>query len=99
MLTKSEIYLKAAQLIEERGLTKGNFEAPNGALCIAGACNIASGVYASPASVVGLAAWEVLEKFAGFYLVDWNDRPERTPEEVIDFLAIAAAEFEEGDTL
>ena len=92
----SEIYLRAAQYIEERGLAKGTFEKASGELCIAGACNLAaSGGRDSYPPVCG-DYWLQLQQWAGTaFLSEWNDRPERTPEEVIDLLVIASIELEE----
>jgi hypothetical protein len=76
-MTPSEILLKAADLLAERGWTQGVLEDYEGRMCAAGAvynvtCNSS-------------AALELLQAHIGFSdnIAAWNDAPGRTAEDVI----------------
>jgi hypothetical protein len=87
------LLLKAAALIEERGHCKHQTVDRDGRLCLWGGILVAAG--GNPSSVVpcGLA-WKAIYKIdaviPGECAIIWNDRPERTGEEVITKLRAVA---------
>lgn len=97
---------KAANIIEQRGLFKGDFIDPDSrAVCILGAINVAKYGVASPRaldqlgierqSVYATAEARVMKDFLNGSPDSWNDMPERTKEEVINALRDCAAQLTE----
>jgi hypothetical protein len=90
--------LKAAQLIRENGLQKKHLEGPDG-YCLMGAIDSARSTRDDYTAAINAAIKQVKMCFERSYgnnleiLAWWNDRPERTAQEVIDLLERAA-----GDT-
>lgn len=89
-MTNQEIAAKAADLIESRGHAKGALIDHRGRLCLLGALNMAAS--GSPRHCVrGRNALCYVENYIDDWSgIDWNNRPERTPEEVIAVLRAAA---------
>jgi hypothetical protein len=99
--------LKAAQLIRENGLQKNNLQGPNG-YCLMGAIISSSSLDNSSSGLdnkaaINTAIKQVKRCFERSYdvaemgnnsaiLAWWNDRPERTAQEVIDLLERAAGD-------
>jgi hypothetical protein len=82
--------LHAAALIREKGHCKGSYWSDHG-MCIVGA------LIAARASIDVFAA---LKKQTGTErIIDWNDAPERTTEEVIAALEGAAASCKSADAI
>lgn len=89
----SEFLDCAAKYIEEHGWHQGSLSDAAGAVCLIGALSACGGG----------GSRQLYELLTGIShgLAEWNDTPGRTPEEVIDLLAIASAEaawLEEGNT-
>jgi hypothetical protein len=84
----SEIYERAAQLIEEHGHVKGEYGAPTEGFCLAGALIWASEDVGSRsrACALNVRLSATLMRRVGMTGIDWNDRPERTAAEVVAFL-------------
>jgi hypothetical protein len=82
----------AADIIERDGWCQGAFES-NGAVCALGALNKAAGsdpncgITRNP---VGQAVFQLLTKRTGGNILVWNDRHERTEQEVLDLFRVAA---------
>jgi len=94
MLSNKEIAQKAIATIKERGWTKGQSEdGPGGPVCLIGAIHVAIYGEANPGSLHDVAC-EYFMKNAVFPIAPfnkhcetgWNDKPERTVEEVIALL-------------
>ncbi len=74
-----ECYLKAIEIIEQRGWCQGRLTNPKGEVCITGAIQIAT--YQS-LELQGHTL-NLLHKNLGTIISKWNDAPERTKGEVI----------------
>lgn len=84
---------EAAGLIRRRGLAKGVYRDDQGRLCIEGALNLAYGKdsYSNRLTPEQKADEGVVRRCLGVSNVaEWNDRPERTAEEVAGALEAAA---------
>ncbi len=88
-------YLRAIEVIKERGWWQGDWEGPNGEVCISESLRVA-GAFPSTVSrlqramcVVGPAPGRLR-----FGPADWNDAPERTIEDVYLALKLAAADWD-----
>ena len=89
---RAQDYERAAEIIRERGLTKGYGEEDNGSVCAGGALvraaaervgNVEFDVDGGKAAVdMELHGYDMVQR--------WNDEPERTQEEVIERLEFAA---------
>lgn len=99
----SDVLLKAADLLEQRGHAKFIRVHPNGSMCFLGALEVAQGYeggYRSPGGDGPLTreAALVTAKVLGLTvcytpyirIADWNNLPERTAQEVIDAMRLAA---------
>jgi hypothetical protein len=87
-MTPSEILLKAADLLAERGWTQGQLVSAGGRVCALGAIRIActGTIDVLPGLSLGDAgnsASRRLETYVGCWIASWNDAPERTAEDVI----------------
>jgi hypothetical protein len=71
-----DVYLRAIEVLEERGWHQGGYESADGRVCIVGALNIASGLPSDRARGHML----VLKVHRGGS--DWNDEAERTLEDI-----------------
>lgn len=102
----SEILGKAADVIAEHGLAKGEYQQPDGSCCTLGAirealglgwegirspqCHNAIRAFACHLSI-DLSEWDSLVDGAVARIgTDWNDRPDRTAKQVIAELRAAA---------
>jgi hypothetical protein len=89
--------LKAARFIRENGLQKNHLEGPDG-YCLLGAITAAACSLDDYKAATKAVIERVRMCFDGSHsagiLARWNDRPERTAQEVIDLLERAA-----GDTV
>lgn len=102
-----EILLKAADVIDEAGWRQGAFFAPHGTgMCVAAAMFNGAGLdlhqalsdKPSPTCVQVRTAIERLEKWLAVpFIIDWNDAPERTAEQVTAALRECAMELAEHD--
>lgn len=91
--TPSAVMRRAADLIEEKGHTKGQLIDSNGSMCVNGALWNALGGFATPNRDLFLETTKILAKAIGigmhpywtqtYDLPGWNNAPERTGEEVI----------------
>ena len=88
------VLLRAADLIEQRGLCKGMQQDELGRLCIAGAVLLASDCYIGSAhNEAGLLAVDRFLRHIGSDdcgPAPWNNAPERTQAEVVAALRAAA---------
>lgn len=88
----SEVFDKAVALIEERGWCQGIMRDEGGELCADGALWFAALEFAPGApdyDAVRMASWNLLQlrtemQFGG--LVEYNDHPGRTKDEVLEML-------------
>ena len=74
-----ECYLKAIEIIEQRGWCKGHLSNAQGEVCMAGAIQIATFNNASLQN----KTLDLLHETLGILISKWNDAPERTKGEVI----------------
>ncbi len=93
-MTAREALLRAAELIVERGHSRGSYENSTGGLCAAGAIHVALGMHPNADDQDGrwnqlTAAKEPLRALVGVTLSTWNDSS--TAGEVIAALRAAAA--------
>jgi len=72
-------YLKAIEVIEQKGWCKGHLQNTQGEVCMAGAIQIATFNNAS----LQKKALNLMHKTLGILISKWNDAPERTKGEVI----------------
>lgn len=87
-MTPEEICLKAAEIIERNGWNQGSFVSDDGSVCIAGAARMASWGSVYTKNDRNLAAYfearrlirEVIQEPD---VVEWNDAPQRSKEDVI----------------
>ena len=96
----SEILFKAAELIEERGLAKGEWQDDEtGCLCAEGAITFAAGlrIFADACcSPAGRFLEAYLRETVGYGDIPaWNDAEERTPNEIVSGLRSAATKAQE----
>jgi hypothetical protein len=84
-----KLFLKAAALIEDRGLARGVAQDSRGRLCIVGALNLAHGGEAHDSSCP-LRTFERFQDATGQMLRTWNDQRGRTKEEVVAKLRAVA---------
>ena len=98
-LTVSDVLLRAADLIEERGWCQWIQEERDGSLCIAGAIAVASGGIASSRATMGSNGplyWPAVQRFCEFVgepnpgPARWNNAPERIKSQVLTALREAA---------
>lgn len=84
------VYLRAIEVLKERGWYQGGLEeGPGGPCCMVGACNVAlSGSATSPRFHQDLD--EVARAVGSILLGDWNDAKGRTRRQVIAALRKAA---------
>lgn len=91
-----EVLTRAADLLEEKGWCQNYPVDMEGRMCAVGAIRQASegqeqGYFASRAAV---KAQQAVEKaIGGEFISRWNDRPERTKEEVVAIFRAVAAEY------
>jgi hypothetical protein len=86
--------LKAAQLIRENGLQKGQLQGPDG-YCLVGAIGTATSgltLFVRGNDRYYAAINRVVAHLGDDTLFRWSDRPERTAQEVIDLLERAASD-------
>jgi hypothetical protein len=91
MTEVEKVYLRAADLIAERGWTQGDYEALDGRLCMMGACQVAvieDGYLLSDGLYT--AVFQGLEQHLGRNPIAWNDVHGRTKTQVIRALLKAA---------
>jgi len=74
-----ECYLKAIEIIEQKGWCQGKLMNNQGEVCMAGAIQMAT--YQSVA--LQGKALKLMHKTLGTLISRWNDAPERTKDEVI----------------
>lgn len=99
-MNTSEILNKAADIVEQRGHSKGVYSDSTGRVCAVGAINAA---ILGTTKIEHLPIWySGLDTHAGrvlhslvcadeyWSITDWNDAPERTKEEVVAALRQAA---------
>lgn len=86
------ILLKAAEYIRERGHCKEQFSDSRGRVCLIGALlDMAAGKHiAVYRSALYLLEGYLSDKSGGLGVPCWNDAPERTKEEVVAALEMAA---------
>ncbi len=92
-------YLRAIEIIKERGWWQGDWEGPNGEVCIARSLVIAG----HPQPAFSLRLQEAMQTVAHMLTKperrlgpgDWNDAPERTVEDVYLALKHAAADWDD----
>lgn len=90
-LSPSELVENAIEALDKRGHCKGTLEDIQGRVCTMGALYVAAvkaNVYGSSYQVARRACFDKLGNVAS-----WNDAPERTAEEVRDFLMSVAKDF------
>lgn len=89
-----KLALKAARLIEERGLCKGDYIDEKGRLCIVGAMNWSSDQMPSFIGPESSALIDRMHSMMGIgkkqTLSQWNDHPSTTDADVINMLVAAA---------
>lgn len=101
-----QVLIKAADLLEEHGHTKHARERANGSMCFLGALEKAQGdgdpkILYRPDSPLTYAASEAISRMLGLdtgryggdhrcACVDWNNDDDRTGQEVIDAMRLAA---------
>jgi hypothetical protein len=81
---------RAAQIVRERGWTQGRYEEEDGRMCVEGAMSLAHGYQAPAGNCDVVADLFALRQVTLENVVDWNDAPERTAEDVIAALEAAA---------
>ncbi len=102
----SEVLLKAADLIEQRGHTKHIRVDDKGSMCLLGAIAVAQGhdigyslgmrggdtelTYEAAETIVNTLGIMVGLRDIRGIAVDWNNAPKRTAQEVIDVMRLAA---------
>jgi len=74
----------AAAVLRHRGWCQGDWQGPNGSVCLAQSLVLVDGWKRVPVDALGLA-WSVGE---------WNDQPGRTVDEVLDRLESTALALE-----
>lgn len=84
----SEIYERAAQLIEEHGHVKGGYGAPGRGFCLMAALQEACREARRTGGYISLAnrLSDTARTRWGHGAIPWNDQPERTAAEVVAFL-------------
>ena len=102
-MTLSEIFTKAATLIEERGWCRTAFEKEGEGLCLAGAVRLAENGDSSALPAGSLSYPVLCEEFPvningvpmpNFtWATHWNDDPTRTKEEVVAKLQELAVKY------
>lgn len=93
-----KLLLDAADLIEERGHCKSALRNEHGQLCLLGAVLVASrGDLSARVRVPdgAVTAMEYVDRYLDEDAVDWNNAPDRTPEQVISALRNCAMGLEE----
>ncbi|OZE35651.1 MULTISPECIES: hypothetical protein [unclassified Rhodococcus (in: high G+C Gram-positive bacteria)] len=103
-MNAQEVLTKAADLIEVKGWTRGQFQDEAGCLCTVGAIILAGGGsfkydedgrpddYEDPADTgFGITdAFKALEELVGQELVTWNDGLDRDKSDVVNAMRAAA---------
>lgn len=99
-LGASQLLLKTAEVIEERGWTQGKYIDADGCVCVYGAMHVAQGRApldagtSNPAEAHARLALLRTLHLPNSFVVDplaaWNDAPERTAVEVVTALRTAA---------
>jgi hypothetical protein len=94
--TASELLLKAADIIKEQGLNKnGRYFGDDGSCCTLGALSRAEELLPGSFRVAHHAARDAVlgqlhQDYGQWWIVLWNDSPERTADDVITLLRRAA---------
>jgi hypothetical protein len=95
MSTVADVLDRAADVIAERGLCKGSFEGPDGSVCAGGALRVA--LTGGPTNPLGddqfgtyMYAVHRMTDVVDDVVVNWNDAPQRTADDVIAALQEAA---------
>lgn len=97
-MNTKEVLLRAAEVVQERGLYKGNYargNGVNGPVCLIGSINVAVSGGNPWHEVSGVQeACEVVKNFLPKQyhrdIADWNDKPRRRKHEVVAILRKAA---------
>lgn len=104
-MNTADILDRAAGVVEKRGWTQRWYVNASGEVCPRGAIYVACGVEPDPYPEVEVVDWpgwspaaasaamdacDLLDKAVDDYAESWNDRPERTKEEVVSTLRAAA---------
>lgn len=92
----SEVVEKAIEILDDKGWCQNNFVNPDGKVCLEEALGRANWIVSKnsvmPEDVYsGVRETTGISKYA--FLSEWNDRPERTVEEVKDVLMRTAKQF------
>src|SRR5882672_7894855 len=74
-----ECYLKAIEIIEQRGWCRGKLVNGRGEVCMAGAIQVAT----TESYKLQQRALNLMHSTLGTFISKWNDAPERTKNEVI----------------
>lgn len=85
--------LKAAQALREHGWSQKMYQERDGRMCAVGAIMFVDGhvpYSTEQASAGAMAAYTRLQRVIGHTVQSWNDKPERTADEVIRALETAA---------
>ena len=82
VVTDADVLNRAAELIEERGWCQHSYHGSGGTLCAEGAIFEAISEFGLPRYSHHVSTW-IDRPFAPKSLPFWNDRPERTREEVV----------------
>ena len=100
----SDLLMKAAGLIEKHGHTKGQLKDKNGSMCFMGAIwqetsQIDLGLEAAKTTAMALGLgfdshYKMGPSSALWTMVEWNNAPERTAQEVIDAMRLAAKTYQ-----
>lgn len=89
--TLAQIYTEAADAIDLHGHSLGNLRASDGSMCVWGAINFVATGSPFSANSKTMEMLEPLSQFTGGKgVVGWNNAPERTKEEAVELLRIAA---------
>lgn len=89
----NQLLLNAADLIEKHGHCKGQLYNEKGQMCLMGALNRVHQNYVPQVDATAKVAAVLGLSYVGtavIAVVDWNNAPERTGQEVIDVLRLAA---------
>jgi hypothetical protein len=96
--TVPDVLNAAADLLEEKGWTQKVAEDSQGRHCLVGALDYAARDLPGAVKTFDDALEAVQQRLPGGWVVNWNDTPGRTAEQVIALLRRVAAEETETST-
>ena len=85
-MDSSTVFIKAADLLREKGWGQGAFRPKGGGLCVLGALNVALGFSFDDLEGLDLLPFFAEVDGADLRLARWNDEPSRTKGEVLEAL-------------